>query len=74
VKKLRSDVLWLNAYEETSPYSKKRHHRNGVGEQNNLQAESISYHCDKLEPKEFGELFWQSGVNAKLISMKNKYL
>jgi len=51
---------------ETSPCSKKRHHGNSVGEQNNLQAESITYHCDKLEPKEFGELFWATGCQRQI--------
>lgn len=58
-------LAWYKV-EEISPYSKKRHHRNGVGEQNNLQAESISYHCDKLEPKEFGELFWATGCQRQV--------
>ena len=58
-------LAWYKV-EEISPYSKRRHHGNGVGEQNNLQAESISYHCDKLEPKEFGELFWATGCQRQV--------
>ena len=41
-------------------------HGSTVGEQNNLQAECISYHCDKLEPKEFGELFWATGCQRQV--------
>jgi hypothetical protein len=58
-------LAWYNV-EEISPYSKRRHHGSGVGEQNNLQAENISYHCDKLEPKEFGELFWATGCQRQV--------
>ncbi len=51
---------------EIGPYTKRRHHKNGVGEQNNLQAENISYHCDKLKPKEFGELLWATGCQRQV--------
>ncbi len=58
-------LAWYKV-EEISPYSKRRHHSNKIGELNNLQAESISYHCDKLEPKEFGELFWATGCQRQV--------
>jgi hypothetical protein len=52
---------------EISPYAQRRHHGSEeVGEQNHLQAENISYHCDKLEPKEFGELFWATGCQRQV--------
>jgi hypothetical protein len=57
-------LAWYNV-EEISRYSKRRHHRSAVGEQNHLQAENITYHCDKLEPKEFGELFWATGCQRQ---------
>ena len=40
-------LAWYNV-EEISHYSKRRHHGSTVGEQSKLQAEGISYHCDKL--------------------------
>ncbi len=52
-------LAWYNV-EEILPYQKRRHHGNEVGNQNDLQAENIAYYCDKLEPKEFGELLWAS--------------
>jgi len=58
-------LAWYNV-EEITRYSKLRHHGSNVGEQNNLQAENISYHCDKLEPKEFGELFWATGYQRQI--------
>ncbi len=58
-------LAWYKV-EEVTRYSKPRHHGSKVGEQNNLQAENISYHCDKLEPKEFGELFWATGYQRQI--------
>jgi|SaaInlLV_10m_DNA_2_1039722.scaffolds.fasta_scaffold19383_2 hypothetical protein len=57
-------LAWYNVA-ENSPYVRKRHHNSGVGEQNNLHAENIFYHCDKLEPKEMGELFWATGCQQQ---------
>jgi hypothetical protein len=50
---------------ETTRYSAKRPRESEVGQQNNLQAENISYHCDKLEPDEFGQLFWATGCQRQ---------
>jgi hypothetical protein len=58
-------LAWYNV-EEISAYSKRRHPKNEVGQQNNLQAENISYHCDKLEPEEFGHLFWATGCQRQV--------
>lgn len=58
-------LAWYNV-EEISSYSKGRHHGSEVGKQNNLQAENIIYHCDKQEPKEFGELFWATGCQRQV--------
>jgi hypothetical protein len=51
---------------EISPYSKRRRHHDQVGMQNNLQAEEISYHCDKLEPQEFANLLWATGCQRQV--------
>jgi hypothetical protein len=50
----------------TTRYSAKRQRESEVGQQNNLQAENISYHCDKLEPEEFGQLFWATGCQRQV--------
>ena len=59
-------VLAWYQVREIAPYVKRRHHGSEVGEQNHLQAEKISYHCDKLEPKEFGQLFWATGCQRQV--------
>jgi hypothetical protein len=51
---------------ETTRYSAKRQRESEVGQQNHLQAENISYHCDKLEPEEFGQLFWATGCQRQV--------
>jgi hypothetical protein len=51
---------------ETTRYSAKRHRERQVGQQNHLQAEKISYHCDKLEPEEFGQLLWATGCQRQV--------
>lgn len=58
-------LAWYNV-EEITRYSKRRRHVCTVGEQNNLQAENISYHCDKLEPNEFGKLLWATGCQRQV--------
>ncbi len=64
-------LAWYNV-EEISTYTKRRHHSSVVGEQNNLQAENIIYHCDKLKPKEFGELFWATGCQRQVDFYEEK--
>ena len=58
-------LAWYNV-EEISTYTKKRHHSSSVGEQNNLQAKNITYHCDKQKPQEFGKLFWATGCQRQV--------
>ena len=59
-------VLAWYQVREIAPYAKRRHHGSEVGQQNHLQAENITYHCDKLEPKEFGQLFWATGCQRQV--------
>ena len=49
-------------------YEKRRHHASVVGEQNDLQARDITYHCDIQPPDQFGALFWATACqrNADL--------
>lgn len=42
-----------------------RHHASGVGEQNDLQARQITYHCDIQSPDQFGALFWATACQRK---------
>lgn len=48
-----------------SAHSREKCHTNEIGMQKNLQAEEITYHCDKLEPQEFGELLWATGCQRR---------
>lgn len=64
-------LAWYNV-EEILPYQKRRHHGNEVGNQNDLQAENIVYYCDKLEPKEFGELLWATGCQRQVDFYKER--
>jgi hypothetical protein len=57
-------LAWYNVV-ETTRYSAKRPRESEVGQQNHLQAENISYHCDKLDPDEFGQLFWATGCQRQ---------
>ena len=51
------NIAWYQV-EETRTYEKRRHHAASVGEQNDLQAREITYHCDIQSPDQFGDLFW----------------
>jgi hypothetical protein len=50
-------IAWYRV-EPVRPYQRHRHHARQVGEQNDLQAQEISYHCDIQSPEQLGELFW----------------
>jgi hypothetical protein len=50
-------MAWYRV-EPVRAYQKHRHHAHKVGEQNNLQAQEITYHCDIQSPEQLGELFW----------------
>jgi hypothetical protein len=58
-------LAWYNVV-ETTRYSAKRHREKEMGQQNHLQAENITYHCDKLEPEAFGQLFWAIGCQRQV--------
>lgn len=51
------NIAWYQV-ETIRSYEKHRHHASVVGEQNDLQARAITYHCDILPPDPFGALFW----------------
>jgi hypothetical protein len=50
-------MAWYRV-EPVRSYQKYRHHACRVGEQNDLQAQEITYHCDIQSPEQLGELFW----------------
>ena len=57
-------LAWYEVTEIQS-HTQKKHHPSKPGEENILQAEEISYHCDKASPEEFGKLFWATGCHRK---------
>lgn len=61
------NIAWYQV-ETVRSYEKRRHHASVVGEQNDLQARNITYHCDIQSPDPFGALFWATACqrNADL--------
>ena len=53
------NIAWYRV-EKVRSYQKRRRHGRRVGEQNELQAQDISYHCDFKTGEEFDDLFWAS--------------
>lgn len=46
-------------------YQQRRHHASSVGEQNDLQAQDITYHCDIQTPIQFSDLFWATACQRQ---------
>lgn len=53
------NIAWYRV-EQVRSYQKRRRHARRVGEQNDLQAQDITYVCDFKTGDEFGDLFWAS--------------
>lgn len=53
-------IAWYQV-EPVKGYQTRRHHGQRVGEQADLQAEGISYHCAFHEAEQFGAFAWASG-------------
>ena len=51
------NIAWYRV-EAVRSYQKRRHHASRVGEQNDSQAQDITYHCDIQSAEQFDELFW----------------
>ncbi len=51
---------------EPSAHSRRKCPTNEIGVQKTLQAKEITYHCDKLEPDEFGKLLWATGCQRQV--------
>jgi hypothetical protein len=61
------NIAWYRV-EPVHTYQQRRHHASQVGEQNDLQAQDITYHCDIQTPDQFNTLFWATACqrNADL--------
>jgi hypothetical protein len=62
------NIAWYQV-EQVRSYEQRRHHASTVGEQNDLQARNITYHCDIQPSDPFGSLFWATACqrNADLF-------
>lgn len=57
-------IAWYRVAQRR-PYQPRRHHSSTVGEQNDLQADAISYHCDIQPADQFADLLWASACQRK---------
>jgi hypothetical protein len=57
-------MAWYRV-EPVRSYQNRRHHARRVGEQNNLQAQDITYHCDFQTGEDFSQLFWASACQRQ---------
>lgn len=53
-------IAWYQV-EPVKAYQARRHHGTRVGEQNHLQAQAMSYHCQFQEAEQFGPFAWATG-------------
>jgi hypothetical protein len=58
------NIAWYQV-EKVRSYEKRLHHASQVGEQNDLQAQKITYHCDIQSPDQFSDLFWATACQRK---------
>jgi len=58
------NIAWYKV-EKVQTYQPHRHHASQVGEQNDLQAQDITYHCDIQPPDQFANLFWATACQRK---------
>jgi hypothetical protein len=58
------NIAWYRV-EPVRAYQKRRHHAQCVGEQNEWQAQDISYYCDIQSAEQFDELFWATACQHK---------
>lgn len=58
------NIAWYQVQKVRS-YHKRRRHAQRVGEQNDLQAQAISYACDFKTGDEFSDLFWASACQRQ---------
>jgi hypothetical protein len=58
------NIAWYKV-EKVQTYQPRRHHTSQVGEQNDLQAQEITYHCDIEPTDQFANLFWATACQRK---------
>jgi len=58
------NIAWYRV-ERVRSYQKRRRHARRVGEQTDLQAQDITYHCDFKTGEEFSDLFWASACQRQ---------
>lgn len=58
------NIAWYRV-EKVHSYQTRRRHAKRVGEQNDLQAQEISYACDFKTGEEFSNLFWASACQRQ---------
>lgn len=58
------NIAWYRV-EKVHSYQKRRRHARRIGEQNDLQAQDISYACDFKTGDEFSDLFWASACQRQ---------
>ena len=58
------NIAWYRV-EKVRSYQTRRRHAKRVGEQNDLQAQEISYACDFKTGEEFSNLFWASACQRQ---------
>jgi hypothetical protein len=58
------NIAWYRV-EKVRSYQKRRRHAKRVGEQNDLQAQDISYVCDFKTAEAFSDLFWASACQRQ---------
>jgi hypothetical protein len=58
------NIAWYEV-EKVRSYESRKHHASTVGEQNDLQARNITYHCDIQPPDQFSSLFWATACQRR---------
>lgn len=57
-------LCWYQV-EKIHPSIPRKHHGQPTGEQSDLQARDMQYHCDILEAEQFGRLLWASALQKQ---------
>jgi hypothetical protein len=58
-------LCWYQV-EKIRPSLPRRHHGPSTGEQSDLQAKAMQYHCDITDAEQFGRLLWATGLQNQV--------
>lgn len=58
-------LCWYKV-EKIRPSIPRKHHGSPIGEQSDLQAKEMNYHCDVTEAEQFGRLLWATGLQNQV--------